>query len=43
MYANLKPLVEQSNAPSRSKLFDAIHPHETRIQQETPSKLYPEV
>lgn len=43
MFENLKPLIDQSNAPDRSKLFEAIHPHETRIQQETGSKLYPVV
>jgi hypothetical protein len=43
MFEKLKPLVDQSNAPDRAKLFEAIHPHETRIQQETGSKLYPVV
>jgi len=37
------PLLSRSGPPSRADFFAVFGPHETRIQTETPTMLYPEV
>lgn len=43
MINNAPALLNQKGAPSSAKFFAVFGPHETRIQTETPTMLYPEV
>jgi hypothetical protein len=43
MTEKLQPLLTQPKAPSTKDIFHSLGRHETRIQSETPTMLYPEV